>query len=232
MGEEKDKSVAGTAEQTGRRSRLPVWLPVAGILAALALVTLLLATRNNSPALPNGAHSEKSSSFAGATVSPRQKAPGLGGLRNYLGEPVSLGEYRGKAVFVTFLYTHCPDVCPLETAELHNTLARLGPTRSKELQVIAVSVDPHGDDRETVARFVDEHGMKGRMKYLIGDADQLAPVWEDWNVGSTRDSAEPEFVAHSALIYGISASGQLTTIYPSNFKPAEIVHDLPRLLAG
>jgi protein SCO1 len=207
-------------------------MPLVAIVAALALATVLIVDRSSAPALPGNAHSETTSGFAGQTLSPRRPAPALGGLRNYLGEPVSLASYRGKAVFVTFLYTHCPDICPLETAELHNTLERLGPARSRRLQIVAVSVDPRGDTRQTVARFVDEHGMKGRMKYLIGDTHELARVWEAWNVGSEPDSVNPEFVAHSALIYGISASGKLTTIYPSNFKPSQIVHDLPKLLEG
>jgi hypothetical protein len=32
-------------------------------------------------------------------------------------------------------------------------------------------------------------------------------------------------VAHTALIYGITAHGRITVIYPSNFTPREIVHD-------
>lgn len=207
-----------------------VLLPLIAIAIVLAAATVLIATDHSSPALPGNVRSETVTGFAGQTLTPRKPAPGFDGLRDYLGERVDLAAYRGKAVFVTFLYTHCPDVCPLMTAELHNTLEKLGPARSRHLQIIAVSVDPHRDTRQAVARFVDEHGMKGRMKYLIGDAKQLAPVWEAWNVGSEPDSVNPEFVAHSALIYGIGASGRLTTIYPSNFKPAEIVHDLPKLL--
>jgi len=38
-------------------------------------------------------------------------------------------------------------------------------------------------------------------------------------------------VAHSALIYGVSASGKITTLYPANFKPAQIVHDVPILVS-
>lgn len=218
------------APEAGRR-RLPlVVLPLLGIVAALALATALILGHSSSPALPAGAHSEKSPHFAGETIAPRVPAPGLGRLHNYLGEPVDLGAYRGKAVFVTFLYTHCPDVCPLIAAELHNALARMSPAERREQQIIAVSVDPKGDTRSTVAEFVSAHAMTGKMKYLIGNAHELAKVWEAWNVGSERDSVNPEFVAHSALVYGISASGKLTTIYPANFKPEQIVSDLPKLL--
>ena len=227
-----DENPADGEDTGGRGFRLSVLLPLVAIVVAIGLATALILDHSSAPALPGNVHSETVSGFAGQTLSPRRLAPSLGGLRNYLGEPVNLRSYRGKAVFVTFLYTHCPDVCPLMTAELHNTLERLGPARSKRLQIVAVSVDPHGDTRQTVAHFVDEHGMSGRMKYLIGDTHELAQVWEAWNVGSEPDSVNPEFVAHSALIYGISASGRLTTIYPSNFKPSQIVHDLPKLLEG
>jgi protein SCO1/2 len=210
--------------------RLTVALPLLVIVAVLASATVLILDHSSSPALPAGAHSEKSPHFAGEAISPRLPAPELGGLHNYLGERVDLASYRGKAVFVTFLYTHCPDVCPLMTAELHNALARMTPAERREEQIIAVSVDPKRDTRKAVAAFVSAHAMSGKMKYLIGDAHELGTVWEAWNVGSERDSVNPEFVAHSALIYGISASGRLTTIYPSNFKPQQIVADLPKLL--
>jgi protein SCO1 len=105
--------------------------------------------------------------FEGQLLSPRKPAPAVGDLHNYLGERVSLRQYLGKAVFVTFLYTHCPDICPLMTAQLHNTLDKLGPYRSRQLQIVAISVDPRGDDRQTVARFLGAHQMTGRMKYLI-----------------------------------------------------------------
>jgi protein SCO1 len=216
--------------QGSTRHRWRLFGPLLAVIAVVAITTFLIASHSSSLSLPGNAHSEASPHFAGETLSPRLPAPSFDGLRNYLGERVDLSEYRGKAVFVTFLYTHCPDVCPLMTAELHNALARMTPAERKEQQIIAVSVDPRRDTRKAVAEFVSAHAMTGKMKYLIGNAHELSRVWEAWNVGSEKDSVNPEFVAHSALIYGISASGRLTTIYPANFKPRQIVHDLPKLV--
>ena len=70
------------------------------------------------------------------------------------------------------------------------------------------------------------------MQYLIGSPSALAAVWKVWNVGSARDVGNPALVNHSALVYGISAKGKVTTIYPASFKPSEIVHDVPALLAS
>jgi hypothetical protein len=36
-------------------------------------------------------------------------------------------------------------------------------------------------------------------------------------------------VEHSAEIFGISASGQVRTLYPANFKPSDVAADVPRL---
>jgi cytochrome oxidase Cu insertion factor (SCO1/SenC/PrrC family) len=59
-------------------------------------------------------------------LSPVAPAPPLA-LRNYLGQPVNIDSYRGKAVLVTFLYTNCPDICPLITSNLRVALNLMGP---------------------------------------------------------------------------------------------------------
>jgi protein SCO1/2 len=133
---------------------------------------------------------------------------------------------------VTFLYSHCPDVCPLMAAQLHNAYARMTPAMRRRVGIVAVSVDPHGDTASAVAAFVRSHQLSGEARYLIGAPKPLASVWEAWKVGSQKDTSNPKLVNHSALIYGISASGQLTTIYPANFEPSQILHDLAPLLAS
>jgi len=122
-------------------------------------------------------------------------------------------------------------VCPLIATNLGIALRQLGAGAARA-QVIAVSVDPRGDTPASVAHFLSAHQMSGRMQYLIGSPAELGRTWAAWSVGSTRDAANPELVAHSALVYGVSASGRLTTIYASSFEPSQIVHDVPRLAAG
>ncbi len=151
-------------------------------------------------------------------------------LRDSLGHRVALSQYRGKAVLVTFIYTHCPDTCPLIVGNLHTAQAELG-SKASDLQIIAVSVDPNGDTPGTVNSFLRQHRMTGRMEYLIGSRPQLEKTWSAWKVGATSASSRrnPDLVEHSAVIYGINGSGKISTIYPSNFKPQQIVHDVPIL---
>jgi protein SCO1/2 len=218
----------------GGRAPQQNWLRVLPLLALLlgvaAVLSFLLVRGPSKPVLPGGAQqSAAGEGFYGTLALPAQQAPPID-LRNYLGKPVTLGEYRGKAVLVTFLYANCPTICPLITSNLRVALNMLG-SRASKVQVIAVSVDPRGDTPANVARFVREHGMAGRMQYLIGSAGELAPTWAAWKVGSSREVGQPDLVSHSALVYGISASGRLTTIYPATFEPSEIAHDVPKLAA-
>jgi protein SCO1/2 len=169
----------------------------------------------------------KPTPFEGAVANPPKPAPALK-LTDSTGKPLDLASLRGKAVLITFLYTHCPDVCPLITGNLHTAVTKLGP-KAANLQIVAVSTDPKGDTPKAVKKFLAAHQMTGTMRYLLGSKSELASVWKGWGVASRPDRTDPSKVEHSALIYGIGASGKITTLYPSNFNPAQIVHDVPLL---
>jgi protein SCO1/2 len=172
----------------------------------------------------------KASFEASGLLTPIRQAPPLA-LHNYLGQPVNIDSYRGKAVLVTFLYTHCPDICPLITSQLHVAQNVMGAATAAKAQIIAVSVDPRGDTRQAVAAFLARHEMTGRMQYLVGSTHELAAVWSAWGVGSERDAKKPEFINHSGLVFGISGTGKRITIYAPSFQPSEIAHDVPLLAA-
>jgi protein SCO1/2 len=203
------------------------------LLSLLALVVIAggvaLLTTSGKSKQPAGAKTATGTAFQAQGVFSSPVASPPIALRNYLGQPVNLDSYRGKAVLVTFLYTNCPDVCPLITSNLRVAQNLMTPSVRSKVQIIAVSVDPKGDTPKAVGSFLERHGMTGRMQYLIGSAHELARVWKAWGVGSERDAEQPQFVNHSGIIYGISASGKRTTFYAPNFKPAEIAHDVPLL---
>src|SRR4051794_39384176 len=196
------------------------------LLSALALGVLLASgcgssgkSGSTNTATAGGAASTSDYKAAGI-LEPIRAAPPLA-LKNYLGQPVNIDQYRGKAVLVTFIYTHCPDVCPLMTSSLHNAQHLLGKEASKT-EIIAVSVDPKGDTPKTVAHFLKVHEQTGKMQYLIGDTKELAAAWKAWGVGAEKDAGSPDLIEHSGLVYGITGSGKRVTIYAANFKPSDI----------
>ncbi len=220
------------SEQSSQRPQ-GLWprlvLGLAALLIIVAGLALLLGGGGKT-ALPGGAsEGAKVSGLYGTPTLPAKPAPAIE-LRDYLGERVTLAQYRGKVVFVTFLYAHCPDVCPLIAANLRVALKLLG-ARADRAQLIAVSVDPKGDTARVVQHFLAVHQLLGKMQYLIGSPSELARTWKAWSVGSEREVGQPELVAHSALVYGIAASGRLTDVYPASFEASEIAHDFPQLAA-
>jgi cytochrome oxidase Cu insertion factor (SCO1/SenC/PrrC family) len=148
-------------------------------------------------------------------------------LRDSTGRLVRLSQFRGRAVLLTFIYDHCPDVCPLIVANLHNALLKLGPQAAK-VQIIAISVDPKGDTPKTVKAFLAAHEMTGRMEYLIGSFKQLAPVWRAYGI-QVQATPERREVSHSAFVYGITGRGSALVLYPPSFDPAWVAHDAPLL---
>jgi protein SCO1/2 len=200
------------------------------VLVLVAGGVAVVAIGGSSGAQAKRAQAHAADFDAAAVLQPPAQAPPLA-LRNYLGKPVNIDSYRGKAVLVTFLYTNCPDVCPLITSNLRVALNMMGAAKAAKVQIIAVSVDPRGDTPKAVAAFLARHEMTGRMQYLVGSAKELARVWKAWGVGSERDAQQPQFINHTGLVYGITGSGKRLTLYASSFQPAEIAHDVPLLAA-
>jgi len=196
-------------------------------LPLAALVAIAVAGCGSSSSSTTSVPSPLSAQLHGTPTTPPFEARPLR-LRNYDGRRVDLSTFRGKAVLVTFIYTHCPDVCPLIVSHLKTALSELG-SDARHLQIIAVSVDPKGDTPQTVARFLREHRMAGHMDYLIGSRPQLERTWKAWGIGTNVPKRNPGLVEHSAYVFGIDSNGMVDTLYPANFKPTWIVDDVPLL---
>lgn len=188
------------------------------------------ARANEQSSIPGGGDQKKSSSmpdYDGAVATPPKQAPALT-LEDSTGKPFDISKHRGKVVFVTWVYVNCPDVCPLIVSNFKVAQTKLG-ARAKDVVFAAVSVDPERDKPKAVNRFLDARGMDGRMQYLVGSKSELGRTWKTWGVATEPAASNPELIEHASPIYGIAASGRITTLYPADFKPDQIVHDVPLL---
>lgn len=160
-------------------------------------------------------------------------------LPDQRGQTVALSDFRGKAVALTFIYTHCPDVCPLIADNMGQAYRQLGDV-ARGVALVAVSVDPSGDTPEAIQQFLKAHRVEGMLTYLHGSFTELRPVWANYYVGSDATEVNPEAVAaskptpqqvgHTAIVYVIDPLGQTRVFLPGNFGPQDLVTDL-RLLA-
>jgi protein SCO1/2 len=164
--------------------------------------------------------------FAGGELTPPRLAPPIA-LHDASGEPVTLAAQRRRFVLVTFLYVHCPDVCPLIAQNLNAALRRLGPRRN-EVRVLAVSVDPKGDTPAAVRHYIAQRGLLPQFHYLIGTRAQLRAVWAAWHVLAVGSG--PELVDHVAYTALVDRSGRQRVLYGSDVKARQVVHDLRLLM--
>lgn len=116
----------------------------------------------------------------------------------------------GRPAIVTFLYTHCPDICPLAAQEIARALDRAdaGPG---DIDVVAVSVNPAGDTPTSVRAFLARHGLTGRMRYIVGSPAELRPLWRAWLVAAQPGEARSS--VHSARVVLVDREGRQAGSY-------------------
>jgi protein SCO1/2 len=157
---------------------------------------------------------------------PTSVAPPIA-LHDAAGKRVTLASRRGEYTLVTFLYTHCPDVCPLIAASLNQALRQLDASRT-HVGVLAVSVDPKGDTAAAVRAYAKRMHLVPQFQYLIGTAPQLRPVWARYHVAAQAPASG--VVSHVAYTALIDPHGKERLIYDAQVKPGMVVHDLRVLM--
>jgi protein SCO1 len=194
-------------------ARVRLALMVAATLALLGALAVVLLVRQDSAPAP-GAHG-----FAGAVrppIPPRDFT-----LRDQDGRRVSLAELRGRVTVLTFLYSTCQDTCPVTATTIRGALDDLG----HDVPVLAVSVDPANDTPASARRFLSQRRLTGRMRFLLGDRAQLAPIWRAYFIRPQGDGFE-----HSAYVLLIDRRGRQRVGFPVAQLTSEgLVHDIRRL---
>lgn len=149
-------------------------------------------------------------------------------LTDHEGMRVRISDQRGKIVLLTFLYTQCPDICPLMADNLNAALLQLDPATRDDVRVLAVSVDPERDTPATVRGYIKVHRLVPQFRYLIGSERELTKVWEKFEVQAV--ARDPELIDHTAYTLLIDRDGRGLVLYPSDFTSEEILTDLRRVL--
>lgn len=114
-------------------------------------------------------------------------------LRDDGGTPWTLSQQRGKAVLLTFGFTHCADTCPATVARLA-ALGRVAPRNRSEIEVAFITVDPARDTVAALHGFVARFALKGNAKVvgLTGTSQQISSVkreYKVWSAPTTRGDA-------------------------------------------
>jgi len=144
-------------------------------------------------------------------------------LRDQDGKRVSLADYRGRPVMLTFMYSTCRDTCPLTAQQIRIAMDDIG----HDVPTLAVSVDPANDTPLNAKRFLVKQSLSGRMEFLLGNRAQLEPIWKAYGIQPQGKAFD-----HSAYVLLIDGQGRWKVSWPvSELRPEGLAHDL-RLLGA
>ena len=161
--------------------------------------------------------------FEGSTLPKGLRAPDFT-LTDEDGRRVRMADFRGRPTVVTFLYTTCEDTCPGQAQVIKGAFAELG----RDLPAVAVAVDPPRDTPARARKFLAEQRMRKRLRFALGNRDQLRPVWDGFSVQPQREDLE-----HTGRLVLLDSKGMQRVAFPiDQATPERVAHDLRLLDQG
>jgi protein SCO1 len=170
-------------------------------------------------------------------VAPQQPLPEIApapefALTSQDGAPVSLADFRGKVVAVTFIYTLCTDTCPVLTPMMSFVQDRLGPDFGRKIVFVSITVDPERDTSAVLKEYALAFGADLRgWSFLTGAPEVIRQVTRRYGVFAAR--ASDGAIDHSFLTSVVDPRGILRVQYlGARFDPEEFRRDLLSLASG
>jgi protein SCO1/2 len=206
---------------------LPSYLLPAALLALLVLAAagMLIARSGNSSGPAPATGPSANGRFDGAPL-PGTPAPGFT-LTDQSGRPVSLGDYRGQIVVLTFLYPGCGATCTVIAQQIRGALDEL----STPVPVLIASADPAADTPGAAERFLASVSLTGRALYLTGPLSSMRPIWRAYRVKPA--SAGPALFDGYAFVMLLDRAGRERVLYESEqLTPEALSHDIRALQGG
>jgi protein SCO1/2 len=185
--------------------------------ALFAVIGVFAISRINSQAdAPPVVHSD-ASPFRGGSMPPGVHAPEFT-LTDQNGKRVSMAEYRGTPVVVTYLYTHCKETCPIQAQMIRGALDDLG----HDIPALAISVDPFRDTPASAKAFNRKAKMTGRLRWVLGTRRQLQPLYRGFAIQPQLRDSE-----HQAYITLVDREGLQRVAVPINqTSPEDLAYDM------
>lgn len=138
------------------------------------------------------------------------------------GRRFSFGDLRGKAVLVSFVYTSCPDVCPVMFHVVTEVQQRVQAEGRGDVVSVFVTTDPEIDSPAVLKAFAVRRSANLSTTILLtGSPEELRAVWSAFGVKVSRLARG--LVEHSPLTVLIDPRGVICYRYLSGFPQADII---------
>jgi cytochrome oxidase Cu insertion factor (SCO1/SenC/PrrC family) len=197
-------------------TRRATWLAGLAVTAALA-VAGCSSSASSAPGAQSTAPSSMTQANAAAMENPNlDTGTSLGGkpapdvkLVNQFGQQMSLSQFRGRVVMLSFEDSECTTVCPLTTQSMVLAKELLGKAGTS-VQLLGVDANPDAIKVADVLDYSRVHGMINQWDFLTGSLTQLRSVWKAYNIDVQIASGQ---IDHTPALYLIDQQGRLQKVY-------------------
>jgi protein SCO1/2 len=88
------------------------------------------------------------------------------------GRRVTLAELKGKVWIVNFIYTNCPDTCPVQSAQMRQIQEDF--QKEKDLRLVSITVDPTRDTPQVLSQYAKRFSADlARWFFLTGEKERI-----------------------------------------------------------
>jgi protein SCO1/2 len=152
------------------------------------------------------------------------------------GKSVTLEDFRGQALILTFIYTSCPmpTFCPLMDKHFVSIQERLKKDGNLlKAHLLTVSFDPVVDTPAVLKQHGEKLGADARLwTFLTGDRDEVDQWASRFGVSISRAMNDPKDITHNLRTAIIDRQGNLVQTYTGNeWTPEQVLADV-RVMVG
>ena len=186
-------------------------------LSAVAVLSMLAGAAGCSTGSGPAASSQQTSSNAAGMSNPdldlgtslgSRSAPGFR-LMNQFGQPMSLSQFRGKVVMLSFEDSQCTTVCPLTTHSMLEAKQLLGAAGEK-VQLLGVDANPDATSVADVLAYSRAHAMVNQWDFLTGSLPQLKATWGAYSIAVQIEQGQ---IDHTPALFVIDQQGRERELY-------------------
>jgi protein SCO1/2 len=198
---------------------LPTQRALLVVLVALLTAIGVVLVTSRQPASSSQA-AVSASRFDGPTMPPGARAADFS-LLDQNGSPVTLSQYRGHVVILTFIHSLCHDTCPFMVEQIKGALNDL-PDSGRAVPAIGITVAPSEDTPAHRRGFLAQHELTGRLAFLSGPLSAVRRVWHAYAIQPVRGPID-----HSTFVLLIDKRGMERVGFPADeLTPEGLAHDI------
>ncbi|MBZ0177908.1 MAG: SCO family protein [Melioribacteraceae bacterium] len=142
--------------------------------------------------------------------------------------------FKGKVAVVGYIFTNCPDICPLTTNNLRLIQKEINEQKIKNIEFVAISFDPEVDTPEVLKEYAELRNIdESNFTFLTGEKETIETLMKRIGIfaipNDTTMINEKEiiFYVHTDRISLFDEQGKIRKNYPgSTINIEEITNDI------